>query len=104
MREVLDRLFCDCFEALAEDAFYQKPDQPPMPIRLLQKLPDLMYEVGDGRMVDTVLAGEILCTAIADPEVGDSIVFEDVTYTIFQIPIRDASQNVWKVHAIARGE
>lgn len=70
-------------------------------IKALVKRPDSTYCLGnDGTLTNQIASIEIRAQDITCPSVGDYIKIGNKFYRIFEQPLKDSSNIVWKIEAV----
>lgn len=102
MSKNIKRLFIDCFEHLGVEAIYcDKSKKPICQIRALVKRPDTAYSLGnDGTFIQQIASIEIRIQDITFLGVGNYIKIDNKYYRIFEQPLKDSSNKVWKITAM----
>lgn len=98
----IQKLFMDCFEHLGVEATYcNKNKESICEIKALVKRPDTTYSLGnDGTLTQQIASIEIRSQDITFLSVGDYIKIGDKFYRIFEQPLKDSSNIVWKIEAV----
>ncbi|MDN5248211.1 MAG: hypothetical protein QWI36_03690 [Wolbachia endosymbiont of Tyrophagus putrescentiae] len=70
-------------------------------IKVLVKRPDTTYSIGaDGRLTNQIALMEVRRKDINDPKIGDYIRIGKKYYKIFEQPLQDSSNMLWKIDGI----
>ncbi|MCJ7454350.1 MAG: hypothetical protein MUP48_02700 [Wolbachia endosymbiont of Homalodisca vitripennis] len=98
----LSKLFSDCFEHLGVEVSYcNKSKKEISKIKALVKRPDNTYSLGaDGALIQQIASIEIRCRDVTFLNVGDYIKIGNKYYKIFEQPLQDSSNELWKVAAV----
>jgi hypothetical protein len=95
----LKQVFGDVFEHLGVEIIFDSRTSEPVSIIALVKEPESVYEVGSSQVIGQVAEFSIKA-ADATPKVGDAIFLGSKKYKIHEEPLLDASNIVWKFHAV----
>ncbi len=92
----------DCFEYLGVEATYcNKNKEAICEIKALVKRPDTTYSLGnDGTLIQQIASIEIRSQDITFPSIGDYIKISNKFYKIFEPPLKDPSNSIWKIKAM----
>lgn len=98
-RDALIRAFEDMFEHLGSDIVYTPRGASPIIVRAIVKAPENPYEIGDSQMIGQIAE---VSAKVADitPRVGDVFVSNSRKYKIYEEPLLDASNYIWKFNAV----
>lgn len=96
------RLFSDCFEHLGVEVSYcNKNKEEICKIKALVKRPDTTYSLGDdGKLTREVATLEVRSQDVTYPSIGNYIKIGNKFYKIFEQPLKDPSNMLWKIEAI----
>lgn len=98
-REALKRAIDDVFEHLGFEVLYKPKKGTELALIAVIKEPENPYEIGDSKLVQQVAEVSVK-SADVTPRVGDFIVSNGKKYKIYEEPLLDASNYMWRFHAI----
>lgn len=98
-REALKRAIDDVFEHLGFEVLYGTRDGAKIAIIAVVKEPENPYEIGDSKLVQQVAEVSVK-SADVTPRVGDFIFSNGKKYKIYEEPLLDASNYMWRFHAV----
>lgn len=100
----ISQLLEDCFEHLGVEVSYCNNKREEIcKVRALIKRPDAKYSIGkDGALTHQIASIEIRCQDVFSlwQGIGDYIKIEKRFYKIFELPLKDSVNMVWKFEAI----
>lgn len=97
----IKRLFADCFKHLGMEVSYCNHKREEISrIKALVKRPEAAYSIGSERGYSQVSSIEIRCKDVAFVSLGDYIRISNKYYKIFEQPLKDSSNMLWKIEAI----
>lgn len=94
-RDALKQAFDDMFEHLGGVAKYTPRGGEPFEIIAFAKEPENPYELGDTKYIDQVAVISVKSEEVT-PKIGEFIEINGRTYKIFEEPLLDASNFIWK--------
>lgn len=96
----LAALFAD--PHLAKSAAYlSKGSAEPKSVRVMTKQPDTLTNYGDAQLHSSTSLFDIQAAEIAQPEIGDELTVEGVTYQVQSEPMADRERLVWTLDVVA---
>lgn len=98
-RDALIRAFDDMFEHLGASVIFKPRLGSPFSVIAVVKEPENPYEIGDSKLVQQVAEVSVK-SADVTPRVGDFIVSDGKKYKIYEEPLLDASNYMWRFHAV----
>jgi hypothetical protein len=98
-KEVLQTAFDDVFEHLGVEVLLQQGPTTSLYVTALIKEPESVYEVGGSQVIGQVAEFSIRA-ADATPKVGNFFLLGLRKYKIYEEPLLDASNLIWKFRAI----
>jgi hypothetical protein len=101
-KEVLQTAFDDVLKHLGVEAVFKPASCASFSLVILIKEPENVYEVGSSHVVGQVAEISLKKTD-ATPRIGDSIFLGLKKYKIYEEPLSDASNLIWKFNAILEG-
>jgi hypothetical protein len=99
IQEALRNAFDDVFEHLGVEAIFKTANAAPFPVIALIKEPESVYEVGSSQVIGQI-AEFCMKAAEVNPKVGDTIFLGLKKYKIYEEPLLDSSNYVWKFPAV----
>lgn len=102
MKKHVKRLFADCFKHLGVKAvYYNSKREEICKIKALIKHPDVTYSIGrDGELTNQIASIEIRVQDVTSFSIGDYIKVGNKFYKIFEQPLKDPSNMLWKLEGI----
>lgn len=94
-RDTLKIAIDDMFEHLGGMAKYQPRDGAAVEVIAFAKEPENPYELGDSQHIDQVAVISVKSEEVT-PKIGEFIEINGRTYKIFEEPLLDASNFIWK--------
>lgn len=94
------RLFNDVFSHLAVEVTY-KQGLTSFSCRALIKSPEAAYEIGGSQVIGQIaeVAIKVADLLKTPPRVGDKIIYKNRLYKVFEEPLLDASNEIYKMQA-----
>jgi hypothetical protein len=99
IKEALKNAFDDVFEHLGVEINFKPTNATPFSVIALVKDPENVYEVGSSQVVGQVAEFSVK-TSDVEPKVGDAIFLGSKKYKIYEEPLLDASNLIWKFQAV----
>lgn len=88
------------FKLLGVNASYVHPPLDDVPIKVIPRRPDQLYELGESRMHAENPQFEFRLSEVASPSWGDEIHIEGRIYRIEEEPRKDMHHLVWQVDTL----
>lgn len=98
-RDLVVQAFNDMFDHLGDECVYQSRNGTETKLIVVVKQPENPYEIGDSQIIERV-AEVTVKSADVTPRIGDYIIANSKTYKIYEEPLLDASNLIWKFHAV----
>jgi hypothetical protein len=89
----IDTLFAD--PHLAQKATYTPADGAPVPVRVIERRPDVVSEFAGGRIASATAVFDLRVSEVAAPRPGDRIELDGEAFLVQGEPRRDAARLVW---------
>ena len=99
IKEALQTAFDDVFEHLGVEVLFQQGSTASFRVIALMKEPESVYEVGSSQVIGQVAEFSVRASDVT-PKVGDCIIFGSKKYKIHEESLLDASNLLWKFHAV----
>jgi hypothetical protein len=93
------QVFCDVFKHLGTEIVFKPRGAEPVPVLALVKEPEGVYEVGGSQVVGQTAEFTVKASDLT-PKTGDFLGVGSKTYRIYEEPLLDASNIVWKFQAV----
>ena len=93
----------DLFAHLGAEVQFTPRGKPSISIVAIVKNPENLYELGDSQIVGQV-ANVTVRGADVTPKIDDFLILGSKKYKIFEEPLLDASNYLWKFNAVLVGE
>ena len=93
LNAAIDSLFAD--PHLAGDGVYTADGSPPIPIRFIERRPDVVSEFAGTRIASATALFDVRVSEVVAPRPGDRIEVEGETFLVQGEPRRDAARLVW---------
>jgi len=86
---------------LATDCTYSAAGGPPVAVRVICSLPDMVAEFASGRFASETAVFLVPVASIPEPASGDVLTFEFGSFTVQGSPRRDPRRLWWRIEAVA---
>jgi hypothetical protein len=97
--EALKIAFDDVFEHLGVEVLFQQGSTSSFYVVALVKEPEGVYEVGSSQVIGQAAEFTVKAAKVT-PKVGDFILLGSKKYKIYEEPLLDASNLIWKFQAV----
>ena len=101
--EILAHAVDDLFEHLGGEIQFKPRGGSAVTIFAIVKNPENLYELGDSKIVGQVANFTVRASDIT-PQIGDFLILGSKKYKIYEEPLLDASNYLWKFNAVLIGE
>ncbi len=91
--------FDDMFDHLGDEYVFQSRNGTKKTIVAVIKQPENPYVLGDSSIIEQVAEITMKSSDIS-PKIGDCIITKTGTYKIYEEPMLDASNYLWRFHAV----
>ncbi len=69
-------------------------------VRVITKQPDTITSFGEARLLSTTTLFDVHVAEVPNPQIGDQLTVEGVTYTIQSEPVADRERLIWTLDVV----